>query len=81
MKFILLLIFLISSVFLKGQDTLLLLEGKQYFGQEIDTVSYPYSMKVYKKNGDFKLKKIYPEQIFSIKFNGQTEKIYYFKDS
>lgn len=78
MRIRVLLLFLGLSCYVNGQDTLLLMNGKQFIGTPLDTSDIQIQFNVDKKTGKVKLKKVYRDQVFSIIYNGASEKVFFY---
>lgn len=63
-----------------GQDTLLLMNGKQFVGSAIDTSDIQIKFNLDKKAGKVKLKKFYRDQVFSIRYANANEKIFFYPE-
>lgn len=85
MRFLLALLLISSFSLLHSQDELLLMNGKRYFGNSIDTTGLKVLFEINKSENKKKVKSYYRDEIFSIEFNTTEKVLYepstYFEDS
>ena len=80
MRYFIVAVFLIGSYYVNGQDTLVLLNGKQYFGNALDTAGIKINFNLYRPGKKAKLKSFYRDQVFSIKTETGLEHVFYYPD-
>lgn len=68
------------SFYLKGQETLLLLNGKQYSGVTLDTAGLRINFDIYRPGKKVKHKSFYRDQVFSITNESGAEHVFYYPD-
>jgi hypothetical protein len=79
-KYLIVVIILLVSLYSKSQDSLILLNGKQYFGTTLDTAGLKINFNIYRPGKKAKLKSFYRDQVFSIKGEGGKEHVFYYPD-
>ena len=79
MKYTILLFLFISSLCIKGQDELLLLNGKRYSGSSIDTTGLKVLFEMQKSEKKKKIKGFYKDEVFSVTLN-ETESVIFSPD-
>ena len=80
MRYFIVAVFLLGSYYANGQDTLVLLNGKQYFGTTLDTAGLKINFNIYRPGKKAKLKSFYRDQVFSIKNESGKEHVFYYPD-
>ncbi len=80
MRLTLLALFLLITLLTNAQDQLLVLNGKQYDGVSLDTSGVKIQFDIAKKNGNFKSKFVYRDEVYSITYSDTTEKVFFFPD-
>jgi hypothetical protein len=80
MRYLLFVLLLSSSFYLKGQDTILLLSGKQFSGIAVDTSGLKINFEIIKEGKSQKQKSFYRDQVFSITYKSGYENIFYYPD-
>lgn len=80
MRYLIFALILLGSYAGKGQDTLVLLNGKQYFGTTLDTAGLKINFNIYRPGKKAKLKSFYRDQVFSIKSESGKEYVFYYPD-
>ena len=79
-RFLIFVLFLLVSFGVKGQDTLVLLNGKQYFGTTLDTAGLKINFNIYRPGKKPKMKSFYRDQVFSINSESGKEYVFYYPD-
>jgi len=72
--------FLLIGLSVNGQEQLLLMNGKQFYGVSLDTSGVKIQFDIARKGGKFKTKSIYRDDVFSIVYSDSTEKIFFYPD-
>ena len=80
MRQLIIVVFLLGCLYSKGQDSLVLLNGKQYIGTTLDTTGLKINFDVYRPGKKAKFKSFYRDQIFSIKGEFGKEHVFYYPD-
>jgi len=80
MKYLLFVFVLLFSTVLKSQETLLLLNGKQYSGMSQDTSGLKINFEIYRLGKKAKQKSFYRDQVFSITSEKGIEHVFYYPD-
>ena len=80
MKYSLIVLLLLFSFYIKGQETLLLLNGKQYSGVALDTAGLKINFSIYRPGKKAKQKYFYRDQVFSITNELDEEHVFYYPD-
>jgi hypothetical protein len=80
MRYLLIILLLLFSFYLKSQDTLLLLSGKRFHGTALDTTGLKINFNIDRPGKSSKQKSFYRDQVFSITNENGDESIYYFPD-
>jgi len=80
MKYLLIITLGLFSLSLKSQDTLLLLNGRQYSGVVKDTSGVTIDFNIIKSANKFKEKTFFRDQVFSITSEDGEERVYYFPE-
>ena len=78
MKFFLVLIFLIATINLRGQDSIVLMSGKVMAVKNVSLNTNTIAYRTLDKN---KLKTIDPERVFSIRYADGNERIIFLRDT
>jgi len=79
-RYFIIVVILLGSLHSKSQDTLILLNGKQYFGATVDTAGLKINFNIYRPGKKSKLKSFYRDQVFSINSESGKENIFYYRD-
>lgn len=79
MKFLVLFALIISSLAIKAQEEILLLNGKQFSGHAIDTTGLKIIFEKTKSNNKLKTKSFYRDEVFSITYD-EEEKVFFYPD-
>ena len=80
MKYFIVAIILLGSFYAKSQETLILLNGKQYYGTTLDTAGLKINFNIYRPGKKGKEKSFYRDQVFSINYESGEEHIFYYPD-
>ena len=80
MRYIIIVVILLGSLYSKSQDTLILLNGKQYFGTTLDTAGLKINFNIYRPGKKAKMKSFYRDQVFSINSENGKEYVFYYPD-
>jgi len=80
MKYFIFITLILFSFLLKGQETLLLLNGKQFSGATLDTAGLKINFNIYRPGKKVKQKSFYRDQVFSITNELGEEHVFYYPD-
>ncbi len=80
MRWVLLSLFILIASLADAQEHLLLMNGKQFYGVSLDTSGVKVQFNIEKKNGKFKTKTMFRDDVFSITYPDSTIKTFYFPD-
>lgn len=80
MRILLFLLLFITTQYALSQDTLLLMNGKQFVGSAVDTSDIQIKFNINKTSNKIKLKKVYRDQVFSISYKDGMEKVFFYPD-
>lgn len=78
MRFVVIVFFLCINFYVKGQDSLILLNGKSYSGITLDTAGIKIKFNLYRPGKKPKLKTFYRDQVFSITNDLGKEYVFYY---
>lgn len=80
MKYLIVIVILLGSLYAKSQETLILLNGKQYYGTTLDTAGLKINFNIYRPGKKGKEKSFYRDQVFSINYESGEEHVFYYPD-
>ncbi len=80
MRYLIIAAFLLGNLYVNSQDTLILLNGKQYIGTTLDTAGLKINFNIYRPGKKVKLKSFYRDQVFSINSESGKEHVFYYPD-